>query len=351
MRFPEVLLPIGVALTGLVFVADFQAWIMLTIAGLGMGMILFMASSGLTLVFGLMGVVNFGHGIFLTLGAFAGALILHPRFFLVFYQWFWADNIVVNVLGLFFAGLFSLLATCYASEHMALNLLAILFAVVVVMLIGLPFGWIFERVLIRPAGKDTARQIMLTAAGAVVITELCIVLLGLGARVRPSAAFSGSWIVGDVAIEKMRVLMIVLGLAIWGGLVLLLNRTRLGILIRATVENRELVEVLGYRTRALMTGVFLLGVGLAVLGGLIWGMYQQGVGVYLGNGLLPLLFMILMIGGLGSISGTLMASLMVGLLTNYVGYSYPALVAFSSILLMMAVVLWRPQGLVALRRI
>jgi|GEM_PF-51298 len=312
-------LPLLLALAALLLVRDLSVWASLTIAGLGMGMILFVASAGLTLVFGLMGVLNFGHGIFVTLGGYGGAFMIA-----VVFRW---------------------LSLAVGENSLWMNVLVMLYAAVCVFLVSLPLGWLFEKLLIRPAGPDPIRQILLTAAGAVVFSEICIALLGPGWYFRPLSGLQGSWIVGEVAIEKMRLLMIVVGLLVWWLLSFLLNRTLLGILVRAMVENRELVEAGGYRTRGLANVVFVLGCGLAAVGGLVWGSYQQFVGVRLGNFLLPYLLMILMIGGLGSITGTLIAALLVGLVSNYVGYLYSPVGAFSCILLTLAVLAWRPQGL------
>jgi len=312
-------LPALIALAGLILMRNPSDWIGLTVAGLGMGMILFMASCGLNLVFGLMGVMNFGHGIFMTLGGFLGALMIA----------------LAN----------GWLSVSFKPDNPMLTLLVLLYATICVMLASLPFGWIFERLLIRPAGKDTTKQVMLTAAGAVVFSEICVALIGMGTYVSTIPGLTGSLIVGGIHFEKMRLVMIVIGLIVWLVLVFVLDRTRLGLLIRATVENRELVEASGYRTRDLINCVFVLGCGLAAIGGLIWGMYQQTISVTLGGHLLPYLLMILMIGGMGSITGTLIAALMVGLVNNYIGYAYPAISAFSCVFLTLAVLAWRPQGL------
>lgn len=341
---PLLLLPL-MALFGFGLAGNFTEWVNLTIAGIGMGMILFMASSGLTLVFGLMKVMNFAHAIFFTLGAFVGGLVVFPNVFLLPYAGFWVDNVVVNVLSLLLSGLLGMVEYWYFADSLWLNLCGLAAAMVLVLLVCIPLGLLFERWVIRPAGKVTLTQIMMTVAGMVVISELMIALFGQGMRVHAMPGFKSSLVFGDIAIEKLRVLMIVLGLVCWAGLSLLLQRTRLGLLVRATVENREQVEALGYQTRRLMLGMFALGVGLGALSGLVWGVYQQAMNIRFGNTLLPMLFLVLMIGGTGSLTGTLIAALLLALLNNYVGFAWPMFTAFAGIALALAVITWRPQGL------
>jgi branched-chain amino acid transport system permease protein len=124
-----------------------------------------------------------------------------------------------------------------------------------------------------------------------------------------------------------------------------LNRTKLGLLIRAGVENREMVEALGYRIRRLFVGVFVAGSALAGLGGVLWGLYQQTVTPHIGAQVNILIFIVIIIGGLGSTLGCLMGALLVGLLANYTGFLAPKLALVSNIALMVAVLLWRPRGL------
>jgi branched-chain amino acid transport system permease protein len=125
----------------------------------------------------------------------------------------------------------------------------------------------------------------------------------------------------------------------------MLNRTRLGLLIRAGVENPEMVEALGYRIRRLFVGVFVAGSALAGLGGVMWATYQGSVNAQMGAQVMVLLFIVLIIGGLGSVGGCFVGALLVGLATNYAGFLAPKLALGSSILLMVLVLLWRPRGL------
>ncbi|MEY2780472.1 MAG: High-affinity branched-chain amino acid transport system permease protein LivH, partial [Pseudomonadota bacterium] len=123
-----------------------------------------------------------------------------------------------------------------------------------------------------------------------------------------------------------------------------LNRTKIGLLIRAGVQDREMVESLGYRIRQLFVGVFVAGSALAGLGGVMWGLYQQNVVAQMGSQVNVLIFIVIIIGGLGSTLGALVGAVLVGLMANYTGYLFPKLALFSNIALMVAILLWRPQG-------
>lgn len=316
---PLLLLP-AILLAGAWMAGDLPIWVSLTVAGLGMGCILFMVASGLSLVFGLMGVMNFAHGMLMTLGAVAGALVLY-------------------------SGAIPVLRLWLALDHPLYNAAAIVIMALCSMAISVVVGLVLERLLIRPARKDLLKQVMLTATGGAVLYELLQAMVGRGVGFFASPSLSGALLFGDIAIEKMRLLLIVIGLVTWAGLWLLLNRTRFGLLVRAAVENSEMVEAMGYRAEHLFIAMFALSVAMAALGGLMLGMQQSSVPLSLGNRLLPQIFMVLMIAGLGSMSGTLLAAVLVSLLSNYIGFAYPLFTAFSSIALTMAVVLWRPQGL------
>ena len=125
---------------------------------------------------------------------------------------------------------------------------------------------------------------------------------------------------------------------------------RIGLLIRAGVENGEMVEALGYRIRRLFVGVFVAGSALAGLGGAMWGLYQETVTAAIGAQVIVLVFIVIIIGGLGSVGGCFVGALLVGLTANYVGFLAPKVALGSNILLMALVLLWRPQGLYPVAR-
>jgi branched-chain amino acid transport system permease protein len=105
-----------------------------------------------------------------------------------------------------------------------------------------------------------------------------------------------------------------------------------------------MVESLGYRIGRLFVGVFVVGSALAGLGGVMWGLFQQNLSPQMGAQVNVLIFIVIIIGGLGSTAGALIGALLVGLMTNYIGFLVPTLTQFASIFLMVAVLLWRPQG-------
>jgi branched-chain amino acid transport system permease protein len=293
-----------------------STWLNLTLAGLAMGLIIFVIASGLTLVFGLMDVLNFGHGVFIALGAFMATTVLAALA-----PWAGSASVIAN-LG-------ALAAACLAG-----------------MAIAAAVGVVFERVLVRPVYGQHLKQILITMGGMIIGEEL--IKASWGPALIPlelPETLRGIFLVGDVAVEKFRVLAMAIGLVVLVVLLLVLNRTKIGLLIRAGVQDREMVEALGYRIRRLFVGVFVAGAGLAGLGGVLWGLVQQGVTPQIGAQVNLLLFIVIIIGGLGSTLGCLVGALLVGLVANYVGFLAPKAALFSNIGLMVAVLLWRPQGL------
>ena len=138
---------------------------------------------------------------------------------------------------------------------------------------------------------------------------------------------------------------VVLGLAVYAAMHLVLNRTRIGLVVRAGVENREMVEALGYRITRLFVGVFVAGSALAGLGGAMWAQYQETVTPSIGAEMTILVFIVVIIGGLGSIGGCFTGAMLVGLTANYIGFLAPKLALGSNIALMVIILLWRPRGL------
>jgi branched-chain amino acid transport system permease protein len=279
-------------------------------------MMIFMMASGLTLVFGLMDVMNFAHGAFITVGAYAAASVLLA------------------------------LKSDMQAASLAANLAAIGPAVLAAMALAGFLGWFFERVVIRPVYGDHLKQILVTMGGLIVVEQLIHVVWGPDIIPLPRpATLTGAVLFGDAAIERYRMLALAVGLAVFVAMWWLLGRTKLGLLIRAGVENTEMVESLGYRIRRLFVGVFVAGSGLAGLGGAMWGMYQEQVTPAMGMQVLVVIFIVVIIGGLGSVGGCFVGAMLVGLMANYTGYLAPKLALGSNILLMVLVLLWRPRGL------
>jgi branched-chain amino acid transport system permease protein len=317
-RFDLLPLVLVLALAGvaLPLIGSVPTWLTLTIAGLAMGMIIFIIASGLTLVFGLMDVLNFGHGVFIALGAF----------------------VATSVLG----GM----GDWTASDSLLRNLAAIFLAMVVAMGVAGAVGYAFERVVVRPVYGQHLKQILITMGGMIIGEEIIKVIWGpLQIPLPLPEGLRGSVLLGDAAIEKYRLFAVVIGAIVLAAMLFVLNRTKIGLLIRAGVQDREMVESLGYRIKRLFIGVFVVGSALAGLGGVLWGLYQQMVIPQMGAQINVLLFIVIIIGGLGSTLGCFVGALLVGLMANYTGFLAPKVALFSNIGLMVAILLWRPQGL------
>ena len=311
---PLALVPL-LALLALPAVGSPSTWLTLTVAGLAMGMIVFIIASGLTLVFGLMDVLNFGHGVFIALGAF----------------------VATTVLGS--------MGSYTAADSLWLNLLALLPAMLVAMAVAGALGLVFERLIVRPVYGMHLKQILITMGGMIIGEELIKVIWGPEQIPLPlPEGMRGALLIGDAAVEKYRLIAVLVGAVVFAAMVWTLNRTKVGLLIRAGVQDREMVESLGYRIRRLFVGVFVAGSALAGLGGVMWGLYQQNVVPQMGAQVNVLIFIVIIIGGLGSTLGALIGALLVGLMANYTGFLVPKVALFSNIALMVAVLLWRPQG-------
>jgi branched-chain amino acid transport system permease protein len=312
---PVLLVPVLV-LVALPLIGSFSSWVTLTLAGLAMGMIIFIVASGLTLVFGLMDVLNFGHGAFISVGAYAAAA-LAPA-----------------------------LAVLLRTDSFVLNLAALALLIVVAMAVTGALGYAFERVIIMPVYGQHLKQILVTIGGLIVAEQLIIAVFGPVQISLPlPTAFRGALVFGDIAVERYRLIAVLVGLVVFAAMLIVLNRTRIGLLIRAGVENGEMVEALGYHIRRLFVGVFMAGSALAGLGGVMWGFYRESLTPAMGMDVMVLVFIVVIIGGLGSVGGCFIGALLVAVTANYTGFLAPKLALGSNILLMALILLWRPRGL------
>lgn len=312
---PMLLVPL-LMLVALPLVGSVSTWVTLTVAALAMGMMIFLMASGLTLVFGLMDVLNFGHGVFISFGAYVSLIALGP------------------------------LAGWVESDNLLLNIGVLLACIIVAMLVTGGLGYAFERIVIRPVYGQHLKQILITMGGMIVAEQMIHVIWGASPiPLRLPEGLRGAIVIGDAAMEKYRVIAVVLGLTVFGIMHLVLNRTKIGLLIRAGVENAEMVEALGYKIRRLFVGVFVAGSALAGLGGVLWAFYRQTLTAGMGMEVNVLIFIVIIIGGLGSVGGCFIGALLVALVANYTGFLAPKLALGSSILLMVVILLWRPQGL------
>ena len=312
---PVLLVPILLVL-GFLAIGNPSSWLTLTVSGLAMGMMIFIMASGLTLVFGLMDVINFGHGAFISVGAFVGISVV-----LGLSQWAQAPSLV-------------------------LNLCVVLLAVLAAMAVTGLLGWAFERVIVKPVYGAHLKQILVTVGGLIVIEQLIHVIWGPDEIffARPET-LKGAVTFWGAALEKYRLLAVVIGLVLFIAMRIIFRRTKIGLIVRAGVENGEMVEALGYRLRLVFVGVFIAGSALAGLGGVMWGLYQEVITAGMGEEMMILVFIVVIIGGLGSVEGAFIGALMVGLLQNYIAFLEPKLALISNIGLMTAILMWRPQGM------
>jgi branched-chain amino acid transport system permease protein len=298
---------------------DGRTYLTLTVAGIAMGMLIFLVAAGLTLIFGLMDVLNFAHGALFSWGAYLGFSVV------VFAngRWGWAD-----------------------SPSVLVNALLLLLAVGVAMLAAAALGVALERAIVRPVYGKHMFQILITLGATIVMEEAIRIAWGPNDQVMPvPLTFQGSWDVADIIILRVPVVAIAVGTAVYAATMLVLTRTRVGLIVRAGVENGEMVQALGHDIYRYFTGVFAAGSALAAAGGLMWAMFSQSVRPTMGGEQLIFAFVVVIIGGLGSVTGSLVGALLVGLSYNYVAFLLPKAAIGVTMALMVVILLLRPTGL------
>jgi branched-chain amino acid transport system permease protein len=274
--------------------------------GLQYGLLLFLISSGLTLIFGVMGVINLAHGSLFMIGAYLA-------------------YVVARTTGSFW--------------------LALPAAVVG----GLAFGTLLERVLFqRFRHREHLDQVLLTFALILLFEEARAALVDnqFHAVPVPAALDFSVPVVGGFAYSAYRLAVLVICLGVAIGMVWCVERTRVGASIRAAAENPEMVDLLGIDARLIHTLVFAAGTALAMLAGALAAPLQS---VYpgMGDGFLILSFIVVVIGGLGSVAGAFSAALLVGLIDTLGKVYVPQLAGIAVCGLMALVLLARPSGLFA----
>ena len=293
-----------------------KIYLTLTIAGLAMGMLIFLVASGVSIIFGLMDVLNFAHGALFAWGAYVGFTVFKHLM-----SWVVADSVPKNLV------VFSL---------------AIVVAMVLVALLGI----VLERVIVRRVYGSHLFQILITFGATIVLVELIRVFWGPNDEVMTvPLTFSRNWDLFDVVISRYRIICVVIGLIVYGSIQLILKKTKLGTIVRAGVEDREMVQAMGHNIFLLFTGVFATGAALAALGGLAMSIFSLQVYPDMGGTYLLFAFIVVIIGGLGSITGSLIGALIVGLTYNYVAYLVPWAAAGANIMIMIIILLIRPTGL------
>jgi branched-chain amino acid transport system permease protein len=269
------------------------------------GLLLFLVASGLTLIFGIMGVINLAHGSFYMIGAYV-AFALAPYFG----DWFVAQ-LVVGVL----------LAAAF----------------------GYLLEWAFFSFLYQ---RDHLQQVLMTYALILVFEEARSLLVGNDVHGVPVPA----WLAGGFRLGELmsypwyRVFASVACVVVALGLYWVVNRTRLGMMIRAGASNRDMARGLGLNIRMLYRVVFAGGVALAALAGMIAAPLSS---VYpgMGGSVLIICFVVVVIGGIGSITGALIASLLVGFVDTFGKVFFAEYSGVGVYLLMAVILVWRPEGL------
>ncbi|KML07137.1 branched-chain amino acid ABC transporter permease [Rossellomorea marisflavi] len=276
----------------------------LLVNGISTGLLIFLLAAGLTLIFGLMDVLNFAHGGLFVWGAFMGA---------------WVFNETGNFL----------------------------LSVAAAILIGMVLGLVLERFLIRPVYGNHVRQLLITLGGMLVLTESIKILWGPNPiRVNLPEWLQGSFqLDGGVILIKYRLFVIVVGVIMYAALWLLLSKTRIGLMIRAGVIDKEMVQAMGINVKAIFTFVFLLGSAMAAMGGALLAPYSGVVFAEMGMQYAVLAFIVVIIGGMGSLQGSALASLIVGVLGAFMAYYIPDLSLALNMLLLAFVLLVKPTGL------
>jgi branched-chain amino acid transport system permease protein len=288
-----------------------STFLLLTVTGLGLGAMYFLIASGLSLIYGLMGVLNFAHGAFITVGSYG---------------------------------------TWWTSVHVFDGVHSILLRWLLSALLGLAFGGVFaglvEIILIRPLYTRHIEQVLVTVGLQLAFVALVTGIWGPD----PKTVVVPAWLhdTTDVAgahIPNDRWIEIATAVAVLALLQLFLRKTRYGLIIRAGVENRAMVQALGIDVRKAFTLVFAIGGVAAAVAGVLSGVYFNVVGPEQGTSLLIFAFIVVVIGGLGSIGGSALAAVVVGLTQQYTNYYASAGVGDMVVVLLLGLVLLaRPRG-------
>jgi branched-chain amino acid transport system permease protein len=279
-----------------------QFWLIQTFNGISYGALLFLVGSGLSLIFGVMRIVNLSHGSYFLLGGYVALSVI------------WATGSW---------------------------LLAIPVAAVTVAVIGLAM----ERVFLRPLGFDPLRQVLLTVGFAFLFQQAALdIWTGNPFDIDPPQQLTRTIVIDGLHLPLYRIFMIGVALAIGLALWLVMERTRIGATIRATVDDAQMARGVGIDTSRIAMMIFGLGALLAALGGVIGGAF---LGVYPGLDfeMLPIAFAVVIIGGMGSLGGAAIGALVVGLADNFGKALFPELSYFTLYAPMALILAVKPTGL------
>lgn len=277
-------------------------WLIQTFNGISYGALLFLVGSGLSLIFGVMRIVNLAHGSYFLLGGYVALTVI------------WTTG----------------------SWFLAIPVAAISIAIL---------GMLMERIFLRPLGFDPLRQVLLTVGFAFLFQQAALdIWTGNNFDIFPPDALTTSVVVGGLYLPLYRVFMIALALFIGLGLWLAMEKTRMGAAVRATVDDAEMARGVGIDTSRISMLIFGLGAFLAALGGVIGGAF---LGIYPGLDfeMLPLAFAVVIIGGMGSLGGAAIGALLVGLADNFGKALFPEISYFTLYAPMALILAVKPTGL------
>ena len=280
-----------------------EFWLTQAFNGVSYGALLFLLASGLSLIFGVMRIVNLAHGSYFMLGGYVGLSVM------------WRT-------GSFVAA-------------MACGALAIA-------LIGIAMERLFLR---RLPATQTLGQVLMTIGFALIFQDLALLIWGGDPYTIPTPPMlSGAVRIGDLTFPVYRIFIVAIAIVVAAALWLALEGTRTGALIRAAVDDAEMAQGVGINVPTISLLIFALGAGLAALGGVIGGGF---LGVYPGVDfeVLPYAFVVVIVGGLGSLPGAMVGSLLVGLLDNFGKALFPELSYFTLFAPMALILAVRPTGL------
>jgi branched-chain amino acid transport system permease protein len=335
-----------------------QFWVIQAFNGISYGALLFLVGSGLSLIFGVMRIVNLSHGAYFLWGGYIALSVINAT-------GSWALSLPVAALAVALIGLF--MERLFLRSQGLENLRTAVIAVGVGVLISLAivratqFTWpqfiigaviatvavfaLLTRISIIPIDNDVLRQVLLTVGFAFLFQQGALDIWGgNNMDINPPAAFTQSIVVGGVYLPLYRVFMIgmalVIGIALW----LVMEKTRMGAAVRATVDDAQMARGVGIDTNRISMFIFALGAFLAALGGVIGGAF---LGIYPGLDfeMLPLAFAVVIIGGMGSLGGAAIGALAVGLADNFGKALFPEISYFTLYAPMVLILAIKPTGL------
>ncbi len=279
-------------------------WLLLTVNSVTFGGLLFLLSAGFSLIFGLMRIPNLTHGSLFMLGGYIGATFVGGMLAVNFNFW------------------------------VAALLAALLVAA---------FGAVIERFLLRQLPGQPLAQVLVTLGISFIAADFCLMVWG-GDPLNVATPIGGFIRAGALVVPYYRLAIIIIAAVVAVALWLLLDRTRLGAMIRAGVDDPEMARVVGIAVPRLFTIVFALGAGLAAFAGIIGGPILS---VYPGldQDMLPLALVVVILGGTGSLLGSFIGSIIIGFIYNFGQALLPELAYFVLFLPMLLVLILRPQGL------